>query len=248
MTDDFDEVSGIAESVLEPKQRTAEWHMQRLGKVTASRLSEMLATIKGGGWGTGREKYKVELARERMTGIPRPEGYKSAAMIAGIEAEPEARAAYEFAYGVEIEECSFVQHPTIGMSGASPDGKVKGASGLIEIKCPELHTHENTLFGAAIPRKYELQRQWQLACTGYDWCDYVSFLDTKRHPEIQFDNRRMRLFVRRVHRDKTMIAEIENAVIKFLREVDAHLLKLDQLYPDMEAPRPENHGFIIQAG
>lgn len=223
------------------KQGTEAWLKSRMGKVTASRIADMLAKVSSG-WSASRRNYMVELATERLTKTPLADGYKSAAMTAGTEAEPLARAAYEFAYGVEVTECGFVDHPTIADSGASPDGLV-GADGLVEIKCPILATHQATLLGGTIPRQYELQRQWQLACTGRAWCDYVSFLDPTRWPEPEFDRRGMRLFVRRAYRDNAKIAEIEGEVIKFLREVREHYEALDRRFPAPAAQadiRPDN--------
>lgn len=224
-----DEFTGISETVV-VKQQSPEWHALRLGKVTASRIADMLAKTKAGVWGAGRRNYMVELATERLTGVPRTDGYKSEHMIAGTEAEPEAISAYEFLRGVQIEECGFVPHPTIGMAGASPDGRV-GKHGLVEIKCPILATHQETILGGTIPRQYELQRQWQLACTGCDWCEFISYLDTKRYPEREFDRRNMRLFVRRTTRNNAQIAEIEREVVDFLKEVDEHFRKLDRQFP-----------------
>lgn len=226
------------------RQGTIEWHRARLGKVTASRIADMLARTKSG-WGAGRENYLVELANERLTKAPRIDTYKSVDMIAGTEGEPEARKAYEFAYGVEIVECGLIDHPTIAMSGASPDGLV-GTDGLVEMKCPILTTHQAWLLDGTIPKQYELQRQWQLACTGRKWCDFISFLDSKRWPPPdydEFDRRGMRLFVRRAYRDEAKIAEIEAAVIKFLREVQERYETLDRRFPGPEPTseiKPDN--------
>lgn len=227
------------------KQGTIEWHMARLGKVSASRIADMLATTKSG-WGASRQNYLVDLATERLTKAPR-DSYKSAEMAAGTEAEPLARAAYEFAYGVSIEECGFIPHPTIADLGASPDGLV-GADGLVEIKCPILATHQATLLGGTIPRQYELQRQCQLACTGRAWCDYVSFLDPTRWPEQEFDRRGMRLFVRRTWRNADKIAEIEREVLIFLKEVRAHYEKLDRQFPSSEPTTEVRPDSVLQAG
>lgn len=214
------------------EQRSPEWFAERLGKVTASRMADMLATTKSG-WGAGRDDYKTQLAWERLNGVSR-EQFRNANMEAGIEHEPEARAAYESLYLVDVVECGFIPHPTIGMSGASPDGLV-GDDGIVEIKCPILKTHTDTLEGASIKRQYELQRQWQLACTGRKWCDFVSYLDRKRHPEDGFDRRGTRLVVRRTWRNKALIAEIEKEVIIFLREVDAKYASIDRRHPDQTA-------------
>ncbi len=200
-------------------QGTAEWHNLRLGKVTASRVADLTAKTKTG-WGASRHNYTAELLAERLTGVP-AESYKSVPMLHGIETEPEARLAYEFRGMIEVEQIGFIHHPTIEMSGASPDGLV-GADGMVEIKCPNTATHIETLLVGRIPEKYVTQMLWQLACTGRKWCDFVSF--DPRLPE------RMRLFVARVQRDEKRIKELEAAVTEFLFELDNKIAGLTRLY------------------
>lgn len=76
--------------------------------------------------------------------------------------------------------------------------------------------------GAAIADKYVKQMQFQMACTGRQWCDFVSY-----DPRFGVD---MQLHVRRVERDEALIAEIEEAVSAFLAEVDAKVDALTNLY------------------
>lgn len=193
-------------------QRTDAWHAARLGKLTASRLHDALAKTRTG-WGASRNNLMAALVVERLTGIPQ-DSYVNAAMQHGIDTEPDARRAYEFYRDADVVEVGFIEHPTIPMSGASPDGLV-GTHGLVEIKCPSSGTHLETLLGASIDRRYHLQMMWQLACTGRAWCDFVSF--DPRLPE------NMQLHVARVVRNDTLIAELEKEVSAFLAEVDAKL-------------------------
>jgi putative phage-type endonuclease len=188
------------------EQGSAEWKALRLGKATASRISDVVAKTKTG-WGASRANYMAELIAERLTGNA-AEGFMNAAMAWGTEKEPEALAAYEFLTNVEIQRVAFVPHPAIAMSGASPDGLA--GDGLVEVKCPNTATHLETLLAGAVPTKYITQMQWQMACTGRPWCDFCSY--DPRLPE------EMRLFVRRVQRDNTMIADLEIAVSVFLTE------------------------------
>ena len=207
----------MSESNIE--QGTDAWKAQRLGKVTASRVADVVAKIKSG-WGASRANYAAQLVAERLTGEA-AESYTSAAMTWGVEKEPDARSAYEFHREAEVVECGFIEHPNIGMTGASPDGLV-GDDGLIEIKCPSCATHIETLKGRAVPSKYIMQIQWQLACTGRQWCDFVSF--DPRMPE------HMRLFVRRVPRDERLIIELSGEIIAFLVEVNETVDELNRLY------------------
>lgn len=196
--------------MLDMDQRSDEWIKIRLGKVTASRIADLTAKTKSG-WSASRANYMAELLSERLTGEPR-DTFTNAAMQWGTDMEPQARRVYEFMEGVEVQEVGFAPHPTIAMSGASPDGLV-GDHGLVEIKCPNTATHIETLLGASIDAKYIKQMQWQMACTGRQWCDFVSF--DPRLPE------RMQIHIQRVKADVLMIDEIEKEVREFLAELDA---------------------------
>ena len=205
------------------EQRTEEWFQQRLGKVTASRISDVIAKTKTG-VSTSRQNYLVQLVSERLTG-KKGDSFVNQAMIDGIERESAARELYMRTRGVSVTEVGFFDHPTIAMSGASPDGAVNAEedgkyAGLIEVKSPIESTHTNTLISKSVPSKYIPQMQWQLACTGAKWVDFVSY--NPNFPE------ELQLFVARVDRDDTYIAELEAEVIKFLDEVDQTILKLKE--------------------
>ena len=197
------------------QQRTSEWFAQRLGKVTASKVADVIARTKSG-YSASRENYLAQLVVERFTGQP-TESYTNAAMQWGTDQEPFARAAYENATGVLVEECGLVLHPEISDSGASPDGLVND-DGLIEIKCPSTATMIETLLDDKIPGKYLTQMQWQMACTGRQWCDFVCF--DPRMPEG------LQLYIKRVNRDDAYIADLASEIRKFLAEVEA---KVDAL-------------------
>lgn len=191
-------------------QGSDEWIKARLGKLTASRIADAVARTKSG-WGASRANLRAALIVERLTGQPQ-DTFTNAAMQWGTETEPQARSAYEFFHDVVVEQTGFLEHATIEMAGASPDGLV-GNDGLIEIKCPNTATHIETLLSEVIPDKYIVQMQFQMAVTGRQWCDFCSF--DPRLPE------RMRLWVRRVPRDGERIAALEGQAREFLREVDA---------------------------
>jgi putative phage-type endonuclease len=197
-------------------QGSPEWFAQRLGKVTASRIADVMAKGKGSAEAATRATYRAELVAERLTGKA-AEGFTNAAMKWGTECEPLARAAYEAEYGLLVAETGMVTHPRISMSGASPDGMVS-IDGLIEIKCPETKAHIDTILSGEAPAKYIPQMQWQMACTGRAWCDFVSF--DPRMPED------MQMFVRRVLRDDDLINEYEVAVIDFIDEIDTTVYRL----------------------
>lgn len=199
-------------------QGTPEWHAARLGKVTASRLVDVLAKIKNGE-AAARANYRAELVAERLTG-KHADGFVNAAMKWGTEAEPLARAAYEAEFGLLVQEVGLIDHPSIPMTGASPDGLVS-IDGLIEIKCPETKAHINTLLRKAAPEQYIPQMQWQMACTGRAWVDFVSF-DPRMPADLQ-------MCVVRVLRDEALIATYEAEVRAFLDEVAATVDQLQRI-------------------
>lgn len=201
-------------------QGTPEWFALRLGKVTASKVADIIAKTKSGP-SASRANYAAQLIAERLTGTCEP-SFTNAAMQWGTDKEPEARNAYCFRNDCDVVEVAFVDHPTIAMTGASPDGLV-GDDGLVEIKCPNTATHLDTLQSQTIPSKYKTQMAWQIACTGRQWCDFVSY--DPRLPE------RMRLFVKRVHREELGIPELEAEVSEFLVEVAAKVDDLKARYP-----------------
>jgi putative phage-type endonuclease len=201
-------------------QGSPEWFLQRLGKVTASRVADVIAKTKTG-YSTSRENYLVEIALERLTGA-RQESYSNDAMKWGTETEPLARATYEATTGKFVDEVGMIAHPSIAMSGASPDGLVDD-DGLIEIKCPNSATHAKTLMNKKPDGKYLTQMQWQMACTGRKWCDFISF-DPRFPIHLQ-------MFVIRVERDDEVIASLEKEVTAFLAEVDQTVQKLNEFEP-----------------
>lgn len=199
-------------------QRTDEWFKERLGKVTASRISDVMAKTKTG-YGAGRKNYMAQLLVERLTGLQQ-ESYSNAAMQWGVNTEEEARNAYAFFTGNSVDECGFIPHPTIPQSGASPDGLV-GSDGLVEIKCPNSAQHIETLLGSELEDKYIKQMQWQMRCTDRKWCDFVSY-----DPRLPGD---LQMKIQRVERDDAALVLIEAEVLDFLGELEKKEQSLREL-------------------
>lgn len=200
------------------KQGGDEWFAARLGRLTASRMADVIATTKAG-YSASRAGYAVELALERITGHGET-GFTNAAMQWGTDTEPLARAAYEMHTGDFVSLAGFVGHPTIEMAGASPDGFV-GADGLVEIKCPERKQHLAYIRDRKAPSKYLPQIHWQLACTGRQWCDFVSY-----DPRFPMG---LQLMVVRVRRDADEVKRLESEAVKFLDEVSAIVADLESM-------------------
>ena len=198
-------------------QRSEAWHQLRVGKVTASRVADIIAKTKTGA-SASRDNYLAQLVCERLTGKP-AESYSNSAMQWGTDTEPYARAAYEARMDLLVTEVGFVNHPRIAMAGASPDGLAN--EGIVELKCPNTSTHLQTLLDRKIPEKYITQMMWQMACTDTPWADFVSF--DPRLPE------RHQLFIKRINYDPEMVNLLENSVIQFLGDVDLKIQQLESL-------------------
>ena len=195
-------------------QGSPEWHLERLGRVTASRVADVIARTKSGP-AASRAAYMSTLVAEQLTGNS-AESYTNASMQWGTEHESEARRAYSLETDVTVEEIGFARHPRL-KSGASPDGLV-GDDGVLEIKCPNTHTHIGTLLAEKVPKKYITQMQWQMVCTERSWCDFVSY-----DPRLPLE---MQLFIKRIARDDDYISTLEDEVEKFIIELDDTVSKL----------------------
>ena len=200
------------------EQKSEEWFQARLGKVTASRVADVIAKTKSG-YSASRDNYMAQLICERLTG-QKGESFTNSAMQHGTETEPLARSAYENLRNLMVEEVGFVPHPRIRDSGASPDGLV-GLFGMLEIKCPNTATHIDTLLTQTVPGKYITQMQWQMRCCERQWCEFVSF-----DPRLPQD---LQLFVKRVEFNQTYVAMLEEEVINFLEELEIKVAKLTNL-------------------
>lgn len=204
------------------RQRSQEWFSARAGRVTASRIADVLDFRKDGKEGAKRSAYRAQIVAETLTGMPTMGGYYSPEMEHGNTEEEASREAYELYRGCMVDEVGLIIHPFIDRAGASPDGFI-GADGCLELKNPKTETHLKWLKAGEVPPEHEPQMSWQMACTGRKWNDFASF--DQRLPK------RLRLFLKRLERDEERIHELEVAVKTFLDEVDADIAVLNQLCP-----------------
>ena len=203
--------------IVNVEQGTDAWKDARAAKVTASKISDVMAKGRGGAESATRADYLTQIVTEILTGQPCEAGFTSADMQWGKENEPLARATYETREGVLVDQVGFVIHPTLDRAGCSPDGLLgwdgeDGLDGIIQFKCPKTKTHIKYLMAGTVPTDYQPQMLWEMACTGAQWCDFVSF-----DPRLPED---LQLFVVRFKRDQTRIDAMEAEVRQFLAEVD----------------------------
>jgi len=198
-------------------QGSDEWRRLRMGKVTGSRIADVMSKGKGGAESAGRRNYRTQLALELISEEPARDTFSNGHMQRGNELEPMARTAYEFVAGVDVAQICFVDHAEIERYGVSPDGLV-GKDGLIQIKCPIPGIHIEYLLGEAVPTDYIKQMQAEMDCTGRQWNDFVSYC-----PEVPVS---LQLFICRLHRDEKLIWEIRESVTLFNSDVDILAEKL----------------------
>jgi putative phage-type endonuclease len=186
--------------IIKCEQRSDDWIIARLGKITSTHFSDVLNKK------TGRKTYMMRVLAEILTGEPQP-GFKNAAMEWGIETEPRACDWYSTTMDTPITQVGFVHRGHL--AGCSPDGYV-GDEGMVEIKCPHPSTHAEYILANKLPSQYKPQVQGQLWITGRDWCDFVSF-----DPRT-IDNP---FWWIRVHPDDEYINELKEATALFIEEL-----------------------------
>lgn len=199
-------------------QEKASWHIARVGKVTASAVHKIVRR-------TAKDKpyaaygdYQSELILERLTGKA-ADHFVSAAMETGTLREPEAALAYTMETGRKVEFSDFVDHATVARSGASPD-RLVGENGLLEIKCPQPKAHMDFLMTETVPVEYYWQMQWQMCCTGRQWCDLM-YYNPDFPPHLQ--TRTVR-----VERNAMDILNAESLVLIFDQECEAQIEALNK--------------------
>lgn len=210
--------------IIDVEQGSPEWKQARLGKVTASRMHDLMAKTKTG-YSASRANYAADLIAEILTGNS-ADKFTNPAMEWGTANEAPARNLYVFMTGRSVQQVGLVMHPTIADACASPDGLVHD-DGLVEIKCPNTATHIDTLLGAPIDGKYIKQMQWQMRCTDRAWCDFVSY-DPRMPGEMQ-------IHIERIMRDDALIREMESEATKFIAEIAAKVAALRSKFQQQAA-------------
>lgn len=196
----------------ESLQRTEQWYEDRIGKITASKVRDIIEKK------AARDTYKWKLIAERITGV-QSYYFINAAMQWGIDNEDDARAFYEVRYDTQVQQAPFIIHPMYDFTGASPDGLV-GDNGLVEFKCMETVNHLRAIHDRKVPEYYVWQCQWQMACTDREWCD-LAIYDPRVPPELQ-----MRKF--RIMRDDDLITSMTEEIIKFNNEIEQAILTIKE--------------------
>lgn len=197
------------------EQGTNEWHELRLGKITASRMSDVLSKGRGTAPSKTAETYMMELIAERLTGKAKS-FFENDAMRWGTETEPEARAMYEVNNDfVSVEEVAFIEMSEF--VGVSPDGMI-GSDGMLEIKCPTTITQIKRALSDNYSQDYTAQIQMQLWVAEREWCDFLSF-----DPRLEVGAGYLQ---QRVYRDDKFIKTMSEKTDAFISKMNDLLIKL----------------------
>lgn len=200
-------------------QRSEEWFSARAGKITSSRMADLMARTKTGP-STSRKNMIALLACERLTGQC-VETYQNAAMARGVELEQEALDAYAFECGVAVEAVGLIRHPDIQCTATSPDGLI-GSDGLVEVKCPSaMGVHLEALQYGAHADQYRWQLQHQLFVTRRQWVDCVSY-DPRWPAGLQ-------LAIKRVNQNAEDQAALAGEIAKAELEIEQIVSELRKL-------------------
>lgn len=205
--------------IINAEQGSPEWFDARVGRVTASRVSDVMAKGRSGAPSTTRAAYMAELVAETLTGQPVNSFKGNADTERGIQLEPEARLAYEIATGESVRQVGLVLHPTNDRVAASPDGLV-GRGGL-EIKCPKPHVHLEYLLAGVAPTAYRPQMGTQILCAELEFVDFVSYC-----PVFPED---LQLFIVRFCPEMEYLKELDFGIGTFLSELDEKLADVKKL-------------------
>lgn len=194
--------------IIDCKQGTPEWRAVRKGKITGTRLKNVLKSD---------NSSVIDDILAELISDEEEEFYTNVAMQHGTDTEPVARKAYEKHSGNLVDEIGFVIHNELPYLGLSPDGliQINGKYiGAIEIKCPNTSTHVKYIRTNKVPPEYKAQvLNYFIVCQDLEWLDFVSFDD-------RFDIYPMNIV--RVTR-----AELQS-------EIDVALLKVKDFWEDFE--------------
>ena len=189
-------------------QNSDEWIQIRVGKFTASTFGDLFMK-------PDTKTYQnaiIKVAYEKVTGESE-ESYSNKWMQRGHEREPLAREAYELLTFSTIEPGGFYEYNEF--VGASPDGKIKGENGGVELKCPSFNVYHEYLETGKLPKSYYWQVHGQLLCTGWDFIDYMPFSSLK-----------LKLITLRVYRDEKVLDELKSKLTGCIEEVQCLIKKI----------------------
>ena len=191
-------------------QRSELWYKLRLGKITGTGFSDVVAKGKGGSPSKTRATYLSRKLREHKYGRRFESGVNSYHMKRGVLLEDEGIEVFEFKTHDIVSKVGFVEFNE--WIGVSPDGLI-GDDGGIEIKCPMDTTHQKYLDADKIT-DYDWQVHGNMMVTGRKWWKLVSY-----HPDFIGNGRDDRMLIKTYERDEKKIDELRYECDRFAKEL-----------------------------
>jgi len=136
--------------IIDVQQRTEAWLDERRGKITGTKLKDIVVKR-----GTGKKIGFYELIADRLS-IPTDED----PMARGVRLEEEAVKRFEKETGKKVEQVGFCVRDDNENISVSPDGLIKSGDVYkehIEIKCISSAKHLQAYFEQEIPKDHEMQ-------------------------------------------------------------------------------------------
>jgi len=195
------------------EQRTPEWIEYRLGKITGTRLKEVLRSD------NLPLIYEMiaEVVSKQIEEIP-----VNKSMQRGIDLEPVVRQLYQDKYNEIIEEVGFCLSDENDYLALSPDGFTLDRKGAIEIKCPSTKTHVKYILDDKIPTDYLPQVcMYFIVNTELEWLDFITYDD--RFIELP-------MYVIRVTRE-----ELFDKIFEFKTKIDKFTEKFEKYYSKLSS-------------
>lgn len=222
-------------------QKSDEWYLARKGKITASETADIMVKSrkkddvfgqtalsylksKAAEWFIP-EDYDDDLGQSPWTAYCQQNELGGKALQWGNDWEPVARARYDEAFALHVQEVGFIPYHDFPQAelfaGGSPDGCMPELGGIIEIKCPmTMKKHiDHYLYEAPDDlKKGEPEYYWQclmnILVTDASYCDFISF-----HPYVSSDKQ---LKVLRISaNDNTVTADLQALRDRLILAVDA---------------------------
>lgn len=190
------------------EQRTPEWIEYRLGKITGTRLKEVLRAD------NLPLVYEMiaEVVSKQIEEIP-----VNRAMQRGVDLEPVVRQLYQDKNNEIIEEVGFCLSDDNDYLALSPDGFTLDRKGAIEIKCPSTKTHVKYILDDKIPTDYLPQVcMYFIVNKELQWLDFITYDD--RFTDLP-------MYVIHVTRE-----ELSDKIFEFKTKIDKFTEKFEKYY------------------
>jgi exodeoxyribonuclease (lambda-induced) len=196
---------------LELEQGTRQWLEARKGKITGTRLKDVLKTD------NLPVIYEMiaELGSDEIE-----ETFVNKAMQRGKDCEPIAISLYQHMTGVVIDSVGFCISEENEILALSPDGFTADRTGAIEVKSPNTSTHVKYIIGDKVPSEYLPQvMTYFLVNTKLEYLDFVSFDDRYKPKPI---------WIKRVTREelKDQLVEVSEKLDKFITKFNKYYEKI----------------------